>query len=77
MKNDWEHFINTLKVKSEFLHKDEFKKKFPQLTATQFPAVFVSKNGQLNSFISTDEINQQKTLDQLKQLIQQKIAKLS
>ncbi|PIZ63013.1 hypothetical protein COY16_02980 [Candidatus Roizmanbacteria bacterium CG_4_10_14_0_2_um_filter_39_13] len=76
MKDEWKTFIKGLTFKTEFLHKDEFKKKYPKYAMTFYPAVFKKEGAQLFPFISADEINKQKSLEELKQLIQNKIQTL-
>lgn len=70
-KNEWKTFINTLPIKAEFLHKDEFRKKYPKYAMTFYPAVFKKENGVLSEFISVDEINKQKTLVGLEKLVRE------
>jgi len=75
MKYEWKNFVNSLPIKAEFLHKDEFLKKFPSLQNTTFPIAFVLQHGNLvNKLISTQEINQANNLVELKALVQTKIS---
>ncbi len=72
-KNEWKAFINTLPLKAEFLHKDEFRKKYPKYAMTFYPAVFKKEDDVLSEFISADEINKQKSLQDLENFVQKKI----
>lgn len=67
MKNDWREFIKSLPVKVEFLHKDESLKKYPQFTS--FPMVALIDGEQVSLFISSEQINQAKSIEDLKNLI--------
>lgn len=76
MKKDWSDFINSLPVRSEFLHKDEFLKQYPEIKDVTFPIVFIGENNSLAGFISTQEINQQNDLEKLKVLVKEKVLKI-
>jgi len=76
MKREWREFIDNLAVKTTFLHKDEFVRKYPRYAMTTYPAVFIKIDGLLKEFISTDEINKLSDLGDLKQLVQNKISEL-
>lgn len=65
MKKEFKSFINEdLEYKSEFLHKDEFIKQYPDINAT-FPSVFIKNGNELKILISKDDINALKTQKQL------------
>lgn len=74
MKGDWKDFINSLPIKAEFLHKDEFLKQFPNKKQSTFPVVFVRENDSLIELISTQEINQAKNLEELKKIVHEKVS---
>ncbi len=74
MKNDWKDFVNSLPIKSEFLHKDEFFKQYPNRQNIALPIIFISQNDNLLELISTQEINQAKNLDELEKLVLKKIS---
>lgn len=71
MKQEWKLFIETLTVKTVFLHKDEFLNQYK--IDTDFPAAFMVENGTVNSFLSKDQIEECKTLQQLKDIISSKL----
>lgn len=73
MKNEWKEFIDSLAVKSDFLHKDEFRKKYPELNSLQLPAVFAIEDQSIKQIITASEISDQKTLIDLENLLKQKI----
>ena len=75
-KKDWKQFINNLSISSEFLHKDEFKKKY-DYKKPKFPAVFINREDKIKQIISASEINDCKTLKDLKNLVIDKIASIT
>ena len=82
MKKDWKEFINKLNVpveflkkdkfSLEFLHRDEFKEKYDMPDA-KFPSAYLHSDSKLRLFISQDEMNSVKSLDELMGLVSQKI----
>jgi hypothetical protein len=73
MKSEWKSFMEMLPVKALFLYKNEFLKKYE--ISTSFPAVFIEKNGMLKTFLSTENIEQFKTLQELIDAISFKLSK--
>jgi hypothetical protein len=84
MKKDWKNFVNDLdvpvefkkkdKFKFEFLHKDEFNEKY-KVTDAKFPSAYLLDKSGFDLFISQDEMNALKSIDELKELVNQKIEK--
>ncbi len=72
MKQEWKEFIDTLPVKTIFLHKDDFLKQYK--IDSGFPAVFIDENGTIKSFLTEEKIEQCKTLQQLKKIISSKLS---
>ncbi len=82
MKKDWKNFVSNLdvpvefkkkdKFSFEFLHKDEFDEKF-KVTDAKFPSAYVLENGELSLFISQEEMNSVKEIEELKNLVIKKI----
>ncbi|RTE53629.1 GTPase [Arenibacter aquaticus] len=70
----WKDFRRSWGVSMEFLHSDEFSKKYPDYIASQnkWPKVFVSMNGALFSFLDRDEIVQMQGQEDLILAIRQK-----
>ena len=73
MKDEWKEFLDALLFEKEFLHRDEFQKQYPELKSTKLPAIFISQNNTLSVLVSADEINIQKNIDGLKNIINSKI----
>jgi len=69
MKQEWREFINSLPLKTTFLHKDEFIKQYPKYTTAQFPAVYKIEDATLTEIIPAFEVNKAKSLSDLKSLI--------
>ncbi len=72
MKEEWKDFIDSLKIKIEFLHKDEFIKKY-KITDHPFPNAFLEDDGKVTLLISNKEINATSSVPELKALVQKKI----
>lgn len=76
-KKEWKEFLKTIETPIEFLHKDEFKKRYNK-TDTKLPVILKEKeNKELTILVNADEINETKTIDELKELIRKKIKKNS
>ena len=76
MKKDWKSFINNLNVDTEFLHRDEFEKKY-QIKDAKYPSAYIYENRNLRLLISYDEMNAVKSLDEMEVLVLSKINKIS
>jgi hypothetical protein len=72
MKPDWSSFVNHLGVAVEFLHKDEFKEKYPNEDA-RFPSAYIDRGGGLELFVSVEEMNSAKTLEELIEIVKRKL----
>ena len=55
IKKEWGDFIKALPSESEFLHKDEFKKKYPGIN-TDFPVVYCINKDEMKLCISANEM---------------------
>lgn len=71
MKQDWKHFIQQLPADTMFLHKNEFKKTYR--LKTDLPAVFMQQDNALLMLIPGKEINNCRSLQQLKDLVSAKL----
>ncbi len=73
MKPSWKEFINALPYTITELHKDNFKRRF---TPANFPlpAILLSNGATVQVLLSAQQINQAKTLPQLKQMVQNSLA---
>ena len=71
MEKKWLTYIETLPFKSTFTYKDKFFRN--EYSDTKFPSVFMRSNENLDEIISATEINEIKNLDQLIDLLNQKL----
>jgi hypothetical protein len=87
MKKDWKNFVNKEienpvefmkkdKFKFEFLHRDEFEDKYVVENA-QFPSAYIEKEHGLEVFITQDEMNAVKTIEELKELVNKRLKEFS
>ncbi|MCW8830958.1 MAG: hypothetical protein OQK32_05485 [Gammaproteobacteria bacterium] len=68
IKQDWVEFLEQIDTEMEFLHRDEFLKKY-KLGDAELPAVFVEEDGEILVWVDQATINQIQTLDDLKSVI--------
>lgn len=71
MKKEWKEFLDTMDIPLEFLHRDELKEKYG--SEVELPAVFLKSGGNLNLIIEASSINECKDINDLKQLIKEKV----
>jgi hypothetical protein len=86
MKKEWKNYVDNLdtpveffkkdKFKFEFLHRDEFKDKYLVENA-QFPSAYIETENGLELFISQEEMNAVKSIDELKVIVEKKFEKLN
>lgn len=74
MKKDWKQFLDSLPYKKEFLHKDEFVKKY-SLNFSNYPVIFAAGKSDIWVLVSKVELESCNNLDQLKQLTLLKLKK--
>jgi hypothetical protein len=67
-------WLSRTKFKFEFLHKDDFNEKYNAADA-KFPSAYLLDKSRIELFISQDEMNAVKSIDELKDLVNQKIEK--
>ena len=67
-RSEWKDFIQELGVEFEFLHRDEFLKKYSS-KEKNFPVIFELINGELKLSLSADQINACKEMSDLKTAI--------
>lgn len=67
-RGEWKEFIKSLGVECEFLHRDEFLKKYKH-DEKDFPVIFELVEGDLKPGLSAEKINACKSMDDLKAAI--------
>lgn len=65
VNKEWRAFLETLPVEPEFLHADEFKRKYLPENA-ELPAIFERKNGGVVLLVDADTINKCRSVEDLK-----------
>ena len=73
MKKGWKDFIAGLQCVKQFLHKDEFLKKYPEHAGQRLPAVYGLRQGGLSQILGAEELNGLKDLEGLKSALRQKL----
>ncbi len=76
MKKDWKSFINNLNIDTEFLHRDEFEKKY-HMEDAKYPTAYIFDDGELKLIISEDEMNIVNSLDEMEVLVLEKLNNIS
>ncbi len=72
MRREWKGFIDGLPVPAEFLHKDEFVSRYPDIE-TGYPVAFMREKGELSPFIDPEEMNSIGNLDALIALVKKRL----
>ena len=77
MKGEWRKFIESLPHEVIFLHRDEFRKQYPDQKNVQLPAVFRVDPSAIQILISHNEINKAKNLSELIEIVNRFLLKLN
>ena len=72
MKKGWKNFIQNKDIETEFLHKDEFEEKY-KIKDAKFPSAYIQDNSNFTLFINHDEMNKVKSLNEMENLVSEKI----
>ena len=67
-RGEWKEFIQELGVECEFLHRDEFLKKYTS-SEESFPVIFELEDNELKLCLSAEKINACNSMDDLKEAI--------
>ena len=67
--------MNNLDIDVEFLHRDEFNDKYGK-EKPDLPFALIDRGGDLDVFISSDEMNAMETLDELMNTVEQRLKSL-
>lgn len=67
MRREWKIFLETLRNPLEFLHADEFQKKYN--LQIELPAIFTEENGVLTLKADAGKINECRSIGDLKKII--------
>jgi len=69
-RSEWREFVETLGIECEFLHRDEFVRRFPGVS-DRLPAVFILRDGDPTVCADADAIATCEDLNALQSLIRQ------
>ena len=67
-RSEWKDFISNLGAECEFLHRDEFEKKY-QIKDKDYPIIFVKNENSLDVCLDANAINGCDDMDKLKDKI--------
>lgn len=73
MKDEWKKFLATIPFEKEFLHKNEFRVRFPELSNIELPVIFTSEGNTTKILLSAKDINEQKNIDELIKLMKNRL----
>lgn len=73
MREEWKRFLDDLNFAYEFLHADELRERYG-IREIALPAIMRKEGKDLQPWISADEINRCRTMDDLRALIESKLA---
>ena len=71
-RGEWRDFIESFDVEVEFLHRDQFREKYPGHGAG-LPAVFLLSGGELSTWLPTEHIRACSSLQALTAMIGSKL----
>lgn len=74
MKKEWKHFVANLPYRATFLHRDEFKKQYPNMNAA-LPAIFTEDETGVRVLVPAAEINEVCDMVELENLLKRTLAK--
>ena len=69
-KKEWKDYRKSSQDEMEFLHKDEFEKKYNQ--KRNYPLVMCEKDGELNELISPKDLSKLSTIEELIKLVEER-----
>lgn len=72
VRENWVKFLEELDADCDFLHKDEFFKKYPD-QSEELPAIFIMKNNQPELWLDAASINKLSSVDDLKNAVNNKL----
>jgi len=73
-RDEWVGFLRDLDVDIEFLHRDEYVRKYHQ--EVEYPAVFIKQGEQLKLWLDKDKINSMSSTEELMQMIHSQLQQL-
>lgn len=74
MRKEWKHFIESLKLPVQFLHGNELKARYSAVSLS-LPLVLIEEDEKIEVLVDSDAINGCRSIDELKQVIEDKLRK--
>ncbi|HEY8560390.1 MAG TPA: hypothetical protein VIL74_08425 [Pyrinomonadaceae bacterium] len=75
MKKEWKDYLDSLDNPLEFLHADEFRRKYRRENVN-LPAIFIEETGSLKEIADADRINNSHSIQDLKLIINEAVERL-
>lgn len=75
MRKEWKSYLESLENPLEFLHADEFKEKYG-IEKVSLPAIFIEESGSLRQIAAAPQINECRSIEDLKRIIDNELAEL-
>jgi len=69
-KGQWREFVESLDLECEFLHRDQFRQRYPSDT-TPLPAIFRKTRNAIHPCIDSQQLRDCSSLEQLHELIRE------
>jgi hypothetical protein len=73
-REDWRQFIESLPVSSEFLHRDDFKQRYPEWVHLDLPVLLLLRDKEVSVLLDQERIAACQSVEELSVSIQQKLA---
>lgn len=75
MRDQWREYLDSLNVEMDFLHRNEFVKKYPK-TNVELPALFLARDNQVELLVSSETIASCATMDALIEQVDEAVKQL-
>ena len=72
MDREWKQYVSELPIDSNFLHRDEFEDLYDVKNA-KYPSTYLRQNSEMRLFISHEEMNSMKSVEELENLVDKKL----
>jgi hypothetical protein len=73
-KQEWKEFVKSLPFRPVFLYRNQFRKQYPDIASSGFPAVFLKAEGGIPVPLARpQDINKQHSVEELKELLQTRL----
>ena len=76
MNKEWRAWLKGLDAETQFFHRPDFKEAWPTVTES-LPAIFIERNGALETLVSAAEFKNVSQVNELIALMEAKLAQVS